>query len=299
MRLDRTRIAIVERRQSEILDLSFLVLREFFAPIVGYVLLLAVPVAVMNYFLIQSMAADLIEPATIFRYLWTMAMLVYVEAPFAGILATAYLGKATFHDMVTVGELFREVRAVVHRIVWTQLIQRGIVVFILLAAVVAREDAATPMEYSLLPGICVGLFLWRAVRPYINEIVLLEKSPIWSKSEKQITIRKRSSRLHSSGDLFGRGLAMLLVTLSLGLAVFGLIWFIVATFANDWGWGPVIVHVAIPSVFWILVIYVTVFRFLGYLDLRIRSEGWEVELKMRAEANRLTERVHIDARAIG
>ena len=96
MRLDRTRIAIVERRQTEILDLSFLVLREFFTPVVNYVLVLAVPLAIMNYLLIEPMAADLVEPATTFRYLWTMAMLVYVQAPFAGVLATIYLGKVTF-----------------------------------------------------------------------------------------------------------------------------------------------------------------------------------------------------------
>lgn len=297
MRLDRTRIAIVERRQTEILDLSFLVLRDFFVPVVGYVSLLAAPLAIMNYLLIRSMAADLIEPATVFRYLWTMGMLVYVEAPFVGIFATAYLGKVTFYESPTVRALLHEVRSVAHRIVWTQLVLRGVLVFIALVASVAQQDKATPIEYSILPGICGVLFLWRSVRPYINEIVLLEKNPIWSKSERQITIRKRSGRLHSSGDLFGRGLAMLLVTVSLGLAIFGLIWFIVATFANDWTWGPVIVHVAIPCVFWMLVVYVTVFRFLSYLDLRIRSEGWEVELKMRAEANRLMERTYFEDQA--
>jgi hypothetical protein len=34
--------------------------------------------------------------------------------------------------------------------------------------------------------------------------------------------------------------------------------------------------------------YFTVARFLGYLDLRIRNEGWEVELMMRAEATRMS-----------
>jgi hypothetical protein len=38
---------------------------------------------------------------------------------------------------------------------------------------------------------------------------------------------------------------------------------------------------------WTTVGFFTVVRFLSYLDLRIRREGWEVELKMRAEAARL------------
>ncbi len=43
-----------------------------------------------------------------------------------------------------------------------------------------------------------------------------------------------------------------------------------------------------PLALWLTVSYFTVVRFLGYLDLRIRREGWEVELMMRAEQMRLT-----------
>jgi hypothetical protein len=35
-----------------------------------------------------------------------------------------------------------------------------------------------------------------------------------------------------------------------------------------------------------------VFRFLNYLDSRIRLEGWEIELRLRAEAERLTAKSH-------
>ncbi len=40
---------------------------------------------------------------------------------------------------------------------------------------------------------------------------------------------------------------------------------------------------------WIVATFTAVVRFLGYLDLRIRFEGWEVELRMRAEGSRLAE----------
>jgi hypothetical protein len=36
-----------------------------------------------------------------------------------------------------------------------------------------------------------------------------------------------------------------------------------------------------------VVAFFAIVRFLSYLDLRIRHEGWEVELLMRAEAVRL------------
>ena len=43
-----------------------------------------------------------------------------------------------------------------------------------------------------------------------------------------------------------------------------------------------------PATLWMVAAYFTVVRFLGYLDLRIRREGWEVELLMRAELDRWT-----------
>jgi hypothetical protein len=48
------------------------------------------------------------------------------------------------------------------------------------------------------------------------------------------------------------------------------------------------IYVCVPLAMWIVAGYFCVVRFLSYLDLRIRREGWEVELRMRAEAARLT-----------
>ena len=44
----------------------------------------------------------------------------------------------------------------------------------------------------------------------------------------------------------------------------------------------------LPAAIWLSLGYFAVVRFLSYLDLRIRTEGWEVELIMRAEGARLT-----------
>ena len=45
-----------------------------------------------------------------------------------------------------------------------------------------------------------------------------------------------------------------------------------------------------PLVLWTVAGYFAVVRFLAYVDLRIRREGWEVELVMRAERDRLMRR---------
>ena len=62
-------------------------------------------------------------------------------------------------------------------------------------------------------------------------------------------------------------------------------------FLNDWHWNHFMVVIAIPTAMWLVATYIAVVRFLSYLDLRIRNEGWEVELRLRAEAGRLAGRI--------
>ena len=44
-----------------------------------------------------------------------------------------------------------------------------------------------------------------------------------------------------------------------------------------------------PLSMWATATFLAVVRFLSYLDVRIRQEGWEVELRLRAEGARLME----------
>jgi hypothetical protein len=59
--------------------------------------------------------------------------------------------------------------------------------------------------------------------------------------------------------------------------------------SNLMGWVPQMV--LRPITLWTVVAFMGVARFLSYLDLRIRQEGWEVELLVRAEAARLAEKL--------
>ena len=52
--------------------------------------------------------------------------------------------------------------------------------------------------------------------------------------------------------------------------------------------------VVLPLCIWLASMYATVFRFLTYLDSRIRLEGWEVELQLKAERARLIQSIHIN-----
>jgi len=160
----------------------------------------------------------------------------------------------------------------------------------LLAATFDRFEPNWPIEAFLIPFILVPIATaLRAFRPYINEIILLEKNPFRSSNPNVLTIGKRSSHLHGpyGGDLFVRWLGTCLITMSL-IVMVGVSTFVLQSvlFSNtELNW--ILVYIWYPAVLWIVVSLVSLVRFLDYLDLRIRHEGWEVELLMKAEALRL------------
>ena len=227
MRLDRTRIAIIERRQPEILDAALLVLRKFFLPVTGLVLLVALPLSMLNHWLIAWSASDNIELASRLRYSWLMLMLIYLEAPFVSSLATAYIGKVMFYEDPTTWELVKSTGKLMHRLLWVHGVLRGFLIAIIVLALTTPSEELTPAEV-LLPIICFIAFIVRSIRPYISEILILELSPLKTVSQSaEASAGVRSARLHSphAGDLFGRSVAMVLVSICLAFAVLAAIWF--------------------------------------------------------------------------
>ena len=68
----------------------------------------------------------------------------------------------------------------------------------------------------------------------------------------------------------------------------GVIYVVQGIYLAQWQLGRAMMLFGWPLAMWLTAAFVTVIRFLSYLDLRIRHEGWEVELRMRAEAARLS-----------
>jgi hypothetical protein len=58
-------------------------------------------------------------------------------------------------------------------------------------------------------------------------------------------------------------------------------------FLGRWNWGWFMLLIGYPLVLWLVSGFMAIVRYLNYLDLRIRHEGWEVELRLRAEAVRM------------
>ena len=306
MQLDSTRIAVRERGLLEIFDLALHVAREFAIPWIICSLLVIVPLAVLNYFLVGWMAhADYESDAPGVRYVWAMTVLVFLEAPLASVLVVAYLGPAVFMEKRTVRQVLGDALRYSPQLFLCQLLLRGVLPAWLIYLAADRFAYNGFTEGFLLVVVVLFACGMRALRPYINEIVLLEKNPLFSRNPNIITIGKRSATCTapvrptcSSAGSAGRSIGVLLAILSLITASVAL-----GVLISKWPfhidpdegiiWSIEWFHLLImyPACLWLVVSYMSVVRFLSYLDLRIRHEGWEVELLMRAEALRLAARM--------
>ena len=286
MQLDRTRVAVRERGILDLGDLALHVTRNFSPPLVGALAVGILPMAVLNYWLLQGLLEEGL-PSTFIRYVWNMALLVFIEAPLATAAATVFLGDAMFLEPPTLRQVLKTLWQFKWRLFVCQLLLRGVLPAWILAGTLSR-DQPMPGDF-LLPLLVLYLLLVRAVRPYINEIVLLERNPLRARDPRAITIGRRASKLHgpAGGELFGRFLACIPLSVLLTLSLVMSLWFVQGLFFFDWKWGVAMIHVALPAAMWIVASFMAVVRYLSYLDLRIRREGWAVELMLRAEASRL------------
>src|SRR5262245_49886433 len=228
MQLDRTRIAIRERGLLDTFDLALHVTRDFARPVAVCSLLAIVPLALLNYALVGWMVpAEAESLGDAARYLWNMTVLIYLEAPLASIFVVAYLGPALFLEKRTVRQIAGDVLKYAPQLLLCQGLLRGVLIAWALYLFVDRLEFHFGLEGFLLFVVIAWSTAMRAFRPYINEIILLEKNPLRAKSENTITMGKRSMHLHGpySADLFIRWigaaiLATLLFWLTLTTAVF-------------------------------------------------------------------------------
>ena len=295
MQLDRTTIAIRERGTLDTMDLSLHVLRIYAWPLVVTMAMGVIPLMLVNHFLLNWMVEPVEEEFHFpFRYVWHITILIFLEAPLASVFATAYLGEAVFQEQPRLRDVAAKVAKTMPRIAWCQLLVRGVAPAMVVLLGVERYGS---FDFFLEGFLMVALVLYagamRAFRPFMNEIVLLEQNPLISRKANAITVSKRSGMLHgpSGGDLFFRWCSAAMIGVFLFLSIYGTFLFLAGVFLQDWSQSPFLVQFCLPLAMWLTALYFTVVRFLSYLDVRIRQEGWEVELRLRAEAIRLANRL--------
>jgi hypothetical protein len=296
VQLDRTRIAIHERGVLDTMDLAMRLIRVYAWPLLLLLLLGAVPLAILNHLLIgwtlrwDAGEAYFEETLRIWRYIWVMIALVIIEAPLATSLITAFLGKVVFLEHPGVRDLLRELWRLIGPLFWCHLIGRGLLPALLLVAAIDRNSAFSDSEFWLLL-LLIAVCIRRGLRPFINEIIILERSPLRAEDSRTITVGKRSVMLHgpSGGDLMVRWFVLGMFNMLALWFLFGAMICMQGVFLDDWTPGKWFFVVFFAISLWLVAGYSVVVKFLTYLDLRIRQEGWEVELRMRAEASRLKE----------
>jgi hypothetical protein len=271
MRFDKTWIAIRERSFGDILDLAARVARVHGGRLLLLWALGVAPAMALNHWILSELIdRNQLQSDDYYAILATvaiLALLVIVEAPLATALVTVFLGQAMFIEQPSARTIAGATARSLGQLVLLQVVVRGALIVSVWAAI-------------------VPFVLW----PYLNEIILLEGNRLWSRRQGRPTTMRRSWALHSRarGELMGRWVATMalaaVLTASLGLSI----WLVRLLLAANMEFGDLTLYTLdLQAAMWLVAGYLTVARFLSYLDLRIRDEGWEIELKLRAEGDRL------------
>ncbi len=140
-----------------------------------------------------------------------------------------------------------------------------------------------------LVAVLAWIALVRASRPFLPEILMLEQCPLRSTDESVITAKRRSKSLHSpvSSDMSGRFITVSVVLVALFFSVLYTLMWARGIAIGQWAFRDLwVLLLMYPLALWCVAGISVLVRLLNYLDTRIRLEGWEVELAIRAEAIR-------------
>lgn len=292
MRFDKTFIAIRDRSILEIFDLSLLVVTDHFKPLFWLLVIGATPWVLIDWWLVGWMSQT---DEFISFYYWFMLLLIIGQAQIGTAFMTHYLGQAMFVGRPGIWATVKGVMKTHLYFWWLHISFRMVLPIILCCLLVDQDDieSAIAVGVLLVPGLTmIGLSV-RAMRPFMSEILLLERTPIGKKDDQQVYFKRRSHALHVSGgaDLFGRFTISGMLAIPLGFACFSLFVTIDSVLnirANsEYSWSPYYWVAAM----WIVAGFICVTRFLSYIDTRIRQEGWAVELRMRAQGQRLLDAI--------
>ncbi len=304
MQLDRTRIAIRERGVLDIFDLALQVVRVFFWPLATAWLVAVIPLMLLNWWLIGWMVEHANvdpEPWEIIRYIFHYMLLVFAESPLLSIPIAGFLGPAVFMERPTLRQILRNALQFTPHLLFCLLILRGIGPILLFCGTrgeVLSEEGGV-LEALALMVLFGYTAIFHALRPFTTEIILLERTPFFPKDERTISLFRRSGFLHgpAAQNLIGQWMAGAVLGVFLAISLLIAVYVLVGVLVNEWGGpnGPGTLHYwwIFPVPLFLVSGFLSVVRFLNYLDARIRNEGWEVELLLVAEAGRLQSRITV------
>ncbi|MEM0925164.1 MAG: hypothetical protein AAGJ83_03930 [Planctomycetota bacterium] len=296
MQLDQTHVAVRIRTLTEIGDLALVVINRYPGAIALTFFLGAIPwiicnAALLSWIPIQEATFGLDDSEAVWqllRYGLAMSMLVFLQTPAAGVITTIYLGQAVFEEKPSWRSACRVAWQQFGRWFYCLVVRRIVLLPMLIIGWRYMQPYDSGFDLTLM--IVIGLFamVLRANRPFLPEMILLERCPLRTKQPHEISLARRSKALHrvAGGDISGRwvGVSVTLFVIFNGL-FYSLIWGTgIAT--GYWKPGLFAMIVWFPLALWTVAGISVVVRMMSYLDARIRLEGWDVELAVRAEVLR-------------
>ena len=255
MRLEDMTVVARPRSLGEVHDLAVLILRRHLGPVLLLGLVGIAPWAALDWW-IAGLAG---KPQ---GGCWMLAVLAAAQAPLALAPVTAYLGQAMFTRTPRLGEALRTALAVSPRL----------------------------LLMGLWRGFCavtVILFPWAGGS--VSEVVCLERQGLaasWKRAHALVRVARDRELLHLLAGAATLVLAVWVLTGTVqalgGILRYGALW--AESDFTDWLPGQAL----LPTIgFWLGMLYLAVVRFCGYIDLRTRHEGWDLELDLRRAAARL------------
>lgn len=312
MQLDKTEIVIRERATLELFDLTLMLIRRYFGRLLVSSAILGLPFMLINVaitaWMVNEQTLALIDDfddaylAARMRHTLHIVALWFLQYPLASLPATLFIGNKIFFEDLSLRAILRQMRPLVWRSVWVLGIARLGLVGLLCEFLVDRGTAFEPfIELFVLTFCMCGVAgLVRAAKPFAPEILGLESCKLRADSTKELSYSRRSRGLHGPffSENFGRFVTCSIAVVGLVVSIGSIpIWLLsLIDWLTAWqGWAD---HLVLPLTLWLVSIFVTVFRFLSYLDARIRLEGWEVELQLKAERQRLLPRSDLGTVAV-
>lgn len=296
MQLDQTHVAVRVRTLPEIGDLALVIFHRYPLRLLLSFLLGAWPWMVANALLLYWIPIQEAEyglddsdaAREVSRYVTWMVLLVFLQTPAAGIVTTVYLGQAVFEQKPSLKSALAVARSQFMRWFYCLGIRRLAVPAMVLVAIRMFSPQDTTFDVTIPIVLSLVVIVMRASRPFLPEMIVLERCPMRSKNPNEITLRRRAKALHqpSGSDVGSRWIAVsgILVVIFAGF-FYSLLWLRgIAT--GYWNVGLFPLIVLLPIALWVIGAVSVVVRMIAYIDTRIRLEGWDVELAVRAEAIR-------------
>ena len=291
MKFDQTSIAIRDRSHLEIYDLAAIVMVRHIRPIMVLLLLNALPFALLDYYLVGWVTDVSFSYGFSSLYYTMMLALIATQAQLGTCLITIFMGRVMFMEEHSVRAVLRLFFKRLPYFLFSQGILRLALFAVLLAWVTPHEERPQfGGFYSGLLMIAATGILVRSLRPYLPEVIFLEQTPLKKKGDLP-SLSERSKNLHSlaSYSIMWQFILMRVTVPLMLFAVHSVFIMTDSMFSIRANSEQSLQPFYLLASGWFVAAFFAVVQFLMYINVRIRQEGWAVQLKFMTENSLLTQ----------